>query len=170
MKSIKKILVLICCFTTVFLPAQNPFPKLAPVFQDDIVPKVNILIAQDSLNEIITNIFSNREYAATFIFDNGEEQDTVENIGFRLRGNTSRGAQKKSFKVSFNTFEAGRDWKGLEKINLNGQHNDPTVTRSKLGWDLLRNFGIPAPRCNHCLLYTSPSPRDATLSRMPSSA
>ena len=24
--------------------------------------------------------------------------------------------------------------------------------------------------CNHCLLYTSPSPRDATLSRMPSSA
>ena len=24
--------------------------------------------------------------------------------------------------------------------------------------------------CNDCLLYTSPSPRDATLSRMPSSA
>ena len=24
--------------------------------------------------------------------------------------------------------------------------------------------------CYHCLLYTSPSPRDATLSRMPSSA
>ena len=24
--------------------------------------------------------------------------------------------------------------------------------------------------CAHCLLYTSPSPRDATLSRMPSSA
>ena len=27
-----------------------------------------------------------------------------------------------------------------------------------------------AERCNVCLLYTSPSPRDATLSRMPSSA
>ena len=25
-------------------------------------------------------------------------------------------------------------------------------------------------QCNSCLLYTSPSPRDATLSRMPSSA
>ena len=25
-------------------------------------------------------------------------------------------------------------------------------------------------KCFHCLLYTSPSPRDATLSRMPSSA
>ena len=30
--------------------------------------------------------------------------------------------------------------------------------------------GKPFNEANHCLLYTSPSPRDATLSRMPSSA
>ncbi len=153
MKSIKKSLVVCLCFTTVFLNAQNPFPKLAPVFQDDIVPKVYIQIAQDSLNQLFEDIFSNHHYPATFIFENGAERDTVENIGFRLRGNTSRGAQKKSFKISFNTFEDGGDWKGLEKLNLNGQHNDPTVTRSKLGWDLLRAFGVPAPRCNHVELY-----------------
>ena len=35
--------------------------------------------------------------------------------------------------------------------------------RSYISWDVLRRFLI-------CLLYTSPSPRDATLSRMPSSA
>ena len=29
---------------------------------------------------------------------------------------------------------------------------------------------FPGGLYNHCLLYTSPSPRDATLSRMPSSA
>ena len=29
---------------------------------------------------------------------------------------------------------------------------------------------LPAVQSKHCLLYTSPSPRDATLSRMPSSA
>ena len=29
---------------------------------------------------------------------------------------------------------------------------------------------IPIEEYNNCLLYTSPSPRDATLSRMPSSA
>ena len=33
-----------------------------------------------------------------------------------------------------------------------------------------RPLGIPAMRDRACLLYTSPSPRDATLSRMPSSA
>ena len=31
-------------------------------------------------------------------------------------------------------------------------------------------LGIPSDSFNHCLLYTSPSPRDGTKSRMPSSA
>ena len=34
---------------------------------------------------------------------------------------------------------------------------------------VLKDFGL-AGNLNNCLLYTSPSPRDATLSRMPSSA
>ena len=42
----------------------------------------------------------------------------------------------------------------------------PGVSNTKRFEDeLLDRYGIPS-----CLLYTSPSPRDATLSRMPSSA
>ncbi len=37
-------------------------------------------------------------------------------------------------------------------------------------WTTLTAVGGPLGRCGNCLLYTSPSPRDATLSRMPSSA
>ena len=36
--------------------------------------------------------------------------------------------------------------------------------------DLKRKFNLSFIVISHCLLYTSPSPRDATLSRMPSSA
>ena len=35
---------------------------------------------------------------------------------------------------------------------------------------LLKDNGIHAAVSNNCLLYTSPSPRDGLLSRMPSSA
>ena len=80
-------------------------------------------------------------------------QDTLQDIGFRLRGNTSRSSEKKSFKVSFNTYESGRKYYGLEKMNLNGEHNDPSIIRSKIGWDLMRSIGIPAPRSNHVEVY-----------------
>ena len=41
---------------------------------------------------------------------------------------------------------------------------------SDKGRAALEAYGIAAPLSEGCLLYTSPSPRDATLSRMPSSA
>ena len=36
--------------------------------------------------------------------------------------------------------------------------------------EIVKEFGIDTLQHKDCLLYTSPSPRDATLSRMPSSA
>ena len=42
---------------------------------------------------------------------------------------------------------------------------------SQSSWESLRAQAASLfPHLEHCLLYTSPSPRDATLSRMPSSA
>ena len=38
------------------------------------------------------------------------------------------------------------------------------------GYDGYVPASVPVLQLNPCLLYTSPSPRDATLSRMPSSA
>jgi hypothetical protein len=116
---------------------------------------VDILLPADSLAVILApgNESSNYHFHATFLFDNGELRDTVTDVGFRLRGNTSRYSPKKSFKVSFNTYAPGRDWYGLEKLNLNGEHNDPSVIRAKVAWDLLRAIGVPAPRANFVRLY-----------------
>ena len=45
------------------------------------------------------------------------------------------------------------------------------ATASDLDWDTFNDADdVDATRPRPCLLYTSPSPRDATLSRMPSSA
>lgn len=144
-------------FSFPIINAQNPIPELGPVFKDDVVPKINIIIPQDSLDIMLApgNEESNYHWHATFIFDNGDIVDTVENIGLRLRGNTSRYSAKKSFKISFNTYEPGRKWYGLEKLNINGEHNDPSISRSKIGWDILREMEIPAPRCNHVELYAN---------------
>lgn len=135
--------------------AQTLFPDNGPLYVDTLVPKINILINPDTLEWLYRqeNLQSDTEFHAVFIFDNGTILDTVDPVGFRLRGNTSRNSQKKSFKVSFNTFTKGGKYFGVEKLNLNGEHNDPSVIRSKIGWDLLRQSEIPAPRSNHVEVY-----------------
>jgi hypothetical protein len=135
--------------------AQPVFPEDGPLFDDTVVPRVDIHIDPDTLEWLYAyeNLESNIEYRAVFIYDNGTIRDTIEPVGFRLRGNTSRFSQKKSFKVSFNRFTQGGKYYGVEKLNLNGEHNDPSVMRSKVGWDLMRFFDIPAPRSNHVEVY-----------------
>ncbi|MCF8404897.1 MAG: CotH kinase family protein, partial [Bacteroidales bacterium] len=144
-------LILFCAYNASF--GQPIFPDDGVVFNDNIVSRVDITINPDTLEWLYDNVESYQEFHATFLFTTDGVIETVENIGFRLRGNTSRYSGKKSFKVSFNTFEPGRKWHGLEKMNLNGEHNDPSVSRSKICWDLLKDFGIAAPRSNHVELY-----------------
>lgn len=133
--------------------SQAEFPENGPIFRDNMVPRVDIHINPDTLDWIYNNVDSNIEFRAQFIYTTDTLNDTINEIGFRLRGNTSRNSAKKSFKVSFNTYESGRKYFGLEKLNLNGEHNDPSIIRSKIGWDLMRTFGIPAPRSSHVQVY-----------------
>ena len=57
----------------------------------------------------------------------------------------------------------------LQDLYQDAQH-DISLEKLQLGLiEAMRNDGDPAPPSD-CLLYTSPSPRDSTSSRMPSSA
>lgn len=149
------LLLIVCALSMQFrtAEAQPAFPEKGEIYRDDVVPRVDIYIHPDTLQWIYNNPDSDIEWRANFVFDNGSVRDSIEEIGFRLRGNTSRYSAKKSFKVSFNTYQKGRKYYGLEKLNLNGEHNDPSVSRAKLGWDLARALEIPAPRSNHVRLY-----------------
>ena len=75
----------------------------------------------------------------------------------------------------FSSFHLKNGYQGRIAIIENGRNlGGRSSTRKSIsnsGWQL--NHGSPnfnICNSNNCLLYTSPSPRDATLSRMPSSA
>lgn len=150
--TISLFIILILGSSTVGL-SQELFPADGEVFRDDVLPVIRISIDKDSLDAIYANPYSDHEYPAVFEFDNGSVNESISLVGFRCRGNTSRGSKKKSFKVSFNSFEKGQKFYGLEKLNLNGEHNDPSIIRSKLGWEICKDLSIPASRANHVLLY-----------------
>ncbi|MFZ4784776.1 MAG: CotH kinase family protein [Flavobacteriales bacterium] len=115
---------------------------------------MKIYINTDSLNAILDNVdlYSDHEYPATFVFQNSLTYDSIANVGFRLRGNTSREAAKKSFKVSLNAFQ-NNSWNGLEKLNLNANSNDPSLMRAKLNWDMIREAGLAGSRTAYVNLY-----------------
>jgi hypothetical protein len=144
--------LILLCFPLTGL-SQTPFPDPGPVFRDDLLPIIKLYLPADSVKKMYEDPGSNREMRTQFVFESGLIRDTLPLVGIRFRGNTSRQSAKKSIKISFNTYNSRQSFFGLEKMNLNGEHNDPSVIRSKLCWDLCRSFGVPAPRANHILLY-----------------
>lgn len=116
------------------------------LFDDSRLSAIHITIPADSLQLLYDSVLSDHYYQADFVFDDGENRDTLRQVGFRLRGNTSRYSKKKSFKISFNTYMPGRKYQGVKKINLNGEHNDPTMIREKLFYELWGKTGMAERR------------------------
>lgn len=125
------------------------------LYDDSQVAEVRITIDPQALAWVMdpANRYSDSLHLATVHFTNALIDAVVDSVGFRLRGNTSRDARKKSFKLSFNSFVPGRQFYDVDKINLNGEHNDPSIVRSKLCWDFFNEIGLPASRAAHAALY-----------------
>lgn len=153
MKS-KLLLVFLIAAHGLFSQISRP-PASDPIYNSSEVTRIDITIDSEHLEQILAeeNESSDVEYPADFSFTSSTFSADEQQIGFRLRGNTSRSSAKKSFKVAFNSFEPGRDLEGYEKLNLNGEHNDPSIARSKLCWDLMQQVGVPASRAAHTTLY-----------------
>lgn len=135
-----------------------PSPPANGLYRTDVVPRIDIAIQADSLAAIFANVTSDYEYHATFAFTApGLILSGIE-VGFRLRGNTSRTSAKKSFKISFNSFVSGARVQGVKDLNLNGEHNDPSIMRARIAWELAQDAGMPAPRVNHVRLFINGQP------------
>ncbi len=135
--------------------AQPIHPASGWIYDQSSVSRIDISINSDSLAQLLDplNAYSDHEYPADMVFTRNGQPDTVLNVGFRLRGNTSRVAAKKSFKISINTFVSGRRYQGVKDMNLNGEHNDPSISRSRICWNLGVAEAMPVSRSSHTELY-----------------
>jgi hypothetical protein len=124
------------------------------LFDDRQVAEIRVQMPEDSLNHMISKLVHTRYMQADFmVFDDGKRRDTIWNIGIRLRGNTSLNARKKSFKISFNEFVSGRSYQSVRKLNLRGSHNDPTMIREKLFYEIWEKAGMPPRRAAFVKLF-----------------
>ena len=120
----------------------------ATFFVDDEVTHIYVTVDPSDLDAMFNDPFDNTYRECTVRIVNSRVDETVLDVAIRPRGNTSRNAIKKSWKLKFNEFVPGREIHGLEKLNLNGHQNDVSILRGKLSWDIYNDFGVPSPRAS----------------------
>lgn len=139
-----------------FLWAQVDNPEDGEAFKQESVQKIAVTLAQTDLDWMLkpANLGSDLYHPASFVYTNSNGvEETYTGCGLRLRGNTSRGAGKKSFKIHTEKFGGTEQLYDLKRINLKGGHNDPSEIRERLTFMLMRQLGGAAARANHVELY-----------------
>lgn len=125
----------------------------ANIFLDQEVTRVDITIDPADLQFYLDNPQTDEVRSVTVRWHNSVIDETITDVGFRVRGNTSRNASRKSWKLEFREFVPDRTFHGLEEANLNGSNNDPTLIRSMVAWEMIRRMGIPGSRTHLVALY-----------------
>ena len=152
---INKLLLITFLFSRTSLTGQSiTHPPNNHAFLQNEIAEIHISINNTDLNILLgDSLYTDHHFPATFYYHSSALRDTIQNVGFRVRGNTSRGAYKKSFKVSFNEYTQGKKFKGIEKMNLIGQHNDPSLLRYWLSLNILNTNHIISSRSSFIKLY-----------------
>ena len=146
----------------------------AYVFDIEKVPEVYIETSTVEWNKLLSyfdqNPYNEEFIRANFVFVKEGRRDTLENIGLRLRGNTSRrrpegnkGELHKSenpdwhhshFSVNLNKYVKGQSLSGTQKITLKWFKDDGVYAREVYCYDLFERFGVwTAPQSSYCRLF-----------------
>jgi spore coat protein H len=141
----------------VFIPkllGQEVHPLDNEAFLQNEVASIYIELPNSQLQLLLgDSLYTDHEFLASFRYQSSLFLDTISQVGFRVRGNTSRSAGKKSFSIDFNDFIPGQKFKGLDNMNLVGNHNDPSQLRAWLSNQILKSAGLTVSRTSFVRLY-----------------
>jgi len=85
----------------------------------------------------------------------------LEKVALRLRGSKSRGTNPLAgFKLDFtkslpDSASSSRRFAGLSRLNALSNEKDDSNMVQCMGYKLMRDFGLPAPLCNHLRVYVN---------------
>jgi hypothetical protein len=92
----------------------------------------------------------------------GKGNIELQDVGIRLRGSKARGVnQLQGFKLDFQKWlgtavgSARRRFADMNRLNTLSIENDPSHLMQCLSYQMLRDFGLPAPYCNHLKVYVN---------------
>ncbi|MGM9746396.1 MAG: CotH kinase family protein [Paludibacteraceae bacterium] len=166
-------MALCACTPDVSLSDENthtgdtPEPAYEDLFDIERVSAVRLSLTTDAWNTLLGNFdadwFNNVYVPATFVYEQNGITYTLDSVGVRLRGNTSRrrpegvageahNAQTPDwhhahFQVKFDEYRTGQRFVGCDRLVLKWFKDDAAYCREIYSYDLFRRFGVwMAPR------------------------
>jgi spore coat protein CotH len=75
---------------------------------------------------------------------------SFDDVGIHCRGNPKKelSSGKPDFIVTFDEFVSGQRFLGARRITLQACREDPSYLAAPVAFDMFRQAGVPAPRCN----------------------
>ena len=116
------------------------------LFDTSYVHKINVEISEDDWKDLRENPLKKTKYSVDVTIDG----DTVENVSFATKGNTSLSqvadsdSDRYSFKINFGKYEKGQTKQRIEKLNLNSIMSDATYMKDYLSYLIMRKAGVSA--------------------------
>ena len=143
------------------------------VFDLSALPSITIEVSTQQWNELLSNFDQNpkneEKVAADFIFNKNGVETRLNNIAFRIRGNSSRrrpeiGSERHNpqnpiwqsahFAVDFREFVSSNRLFGLRKLILKWHKDDNTYCREVYSYDMFARFGVwTSPRVSYAKVY-----------------
>lgn len=128
----------------------DPYLDAAPLFAADAIADFNIILSPNALTALDTDPkkYTQGDLIATI----GGQVYDLKQIGVRLKGNYGsfrKLDQKAAFLLNFDRYVADQELLGLQKLAVNNMVQDCSGQRELLGYTLLRDAGVPAPRAGY---------------------
>lgn len=159
-------------------PTADTIPQVLPpatayIFDIDKLPEISLQVKQNSWNNLLAYFDQNpdnEEYImGRFSFVKDGENHSLDSIGLRIRGNTSRRRPEGSygqphnpanpdwhhahFALKFTEFVKGKMFSGTDRFNLKWFKDDAMYAREVYCYDLFERFGVwTAPQSSYCRL------------------
>ncbi len=126
------------------------------IFEEDQIITIDLTFSQEGFwDSLVLNYETSTYMMADLELSDLTGTYTFENVGVRLKGNSSYNhpGDKKSFKIDFNEYVSGQNYDGLKKLNFSNAFKDPSLLREKLFFDMCQTVGVAAPRANFANVY-----------------
>jgi spore coat protein H len=123
--------------------SRPPSPPGADLFVAGVIPRLRIELGADGMEKLRKEP---RQFVAGKVY---EGSAVYPKVGVHLKGSTGSFRavdDKPSLTLDFSRFNEGQGFHGLRRIHLNNSVEDPSFANEKLGSELFRAAGVPAPR------------------------